>query len=115
MDGSELNTVVDKVAEKIGMAAEKLAPIAEEVVRQVQARELFQGIVFAAGFILFAGYALHCARHARAEFAACQDIEKCAGWVIPAIASAFLALFSVPPAIISFSRYLAPLPYLLGK
>ena len=38
MDANSLNQVVDKVAEKLGIAVEKAAPIAEQVVKEYAAR-----------------------------------------------------------------------------
>ena len=38
MNATEMSEVVDKLADKIGVVAEKIAPIAEEVVRQYELR-----------------------------------------------------------------------------
>ena len=45
MDANTINQVIDKVAEKAGIAAEQIAPLAEEVVRQFQLKSIVGGLL----------------------------------------------------------------------
>ena len=57
MDATQLTDVVDKMAEKVGVVAEKLQPVAEEVMRQYQLRAVVYAVAAAGTAIVltFAG------------------------------------------------------------
>ncbi len=56
MDAEQVNQVVEKLAEKVGVAAEKLQPLGEQVIREYQAEQVVMVIAF--GAMLLAGLAL---------------------------------------------------------
>ena len=61
MDKSDVNAVVDNLAERIGVAAEAVKPIAEETVRQFVAKENVGAsyhVVAAIGSLLFGSFLL---------------------------------------------------------
>jgi len=110
---------VDKLRELLGDAADKLQPLGEELVRQVQARALFMGIVDS----VLAGVALLIAllmagliyRHREAIFS--DD-----GNGPPAIMGGIICLILMVAGIVAldaalgqFCVYFAPLVHLIGK
>jgi len=109
MTGDEMEKVIDKIAEKAGVAVEKIQPIAEEVVRQVQDRALFLGCgcaVIAFIFLLFIVL----------SFVFCRDKDGgIPDNIAPAIAimGLFFAIFCIA-TMVNFSDYIAPLASILG-
>lgn len=112
MTGDEINKVVDNLAEKLGVAADKLQPLAEETVRQVQVRGLMNALiaVAVAAMIVAAGWRVRVQAAKRLDASDAVQVE---------MASWFITVLAVTIALIPFcnnlSQYIAPLPYLLGK
>lgn len=55
MDSTQINDIVDKLADKIGIAAESIAPIAQEMVREISAHgaaQVAMGVIVLLGFTL---------------------------------------------------------------
>ncbi len=110
MTGNEVTQVVDALAEKLGMAADKLQPIAEETVRQVTLSGKI-GCAFGlalCAIALFLGLLIPIVIKKE-----CLDNEDL---VIPLLGlCTFGALLVGGLAIYSgLVRWLAPLPHLLG-
>lgn len=108
MKADEINKVIDKLAEKIGVAVEKVEPIAQEVIEQVQSRALLQGfscialIVFFMVIIFLVNYMK-------------DNDEKYeeARLGLTSVATVIILIISMV-AIGKFSTYIAPLAYILG-
>lgn len=123
MDSMEIGKVIDKVVEKVGVAADALQPLAEETVRQVSVRGLTQAItaavtcVIVVSFLFWIFYA--CAR--RAKFLATRgknDDEQ----LLPSIVGSVFAAFGMVITISTFGNlvidglnaWVAPIPTILG-
>lgn len=90
MDANDVNQVVDKVAEKLGMAVEKVAPLCEQVIREFQMVSIMQavGCFLMAAAVLVAGRQLSrwCARERNeddnaGEWGAALFITRVGSWV----------------------------------
>lgn len=115
MEPNVVNQVVDKLAEKIGIAAEKLAPVAEEAIRQVSHLGIANTIL---GFLCLCATAILC----RTAWRSCKCVDRhseaeCAVGLgaICAIAAMVLCCIGIVTVNIGLSQWLAPLPHLLGK
>ena len=114
MDANSVNQVVDKLAEKIGVAADKLMPLGEETIRQVQARGLMQAGIGAMFLLVPVVLGLLCWRYNK-KLDAMKSSDVCplmaTGFVVGGIALIIGAMV----AYYGMSEWLAPLPCLLGK
>lgn len=115
MDGN-MEVVIDKMAEKIGIAVEKLQPLAEETIRQYIARETAFAICggIAVLFGLFLG--LVCIKSA---IKVGEDLSSKGDKYIPlvvisGIASLIFVIVGMVEGIAGLGNALAPLPGLLG-
>ena len=112
MEAGQVSEVVDKLAEKIGVAAEQLAPIAEETVRQVSIR----GIAYAGLGVLGLLVATVLAKMAICVVSKMDDGEvKVIVIAIVLVAICLVLGFSIAGIVSGISQWLAPIPYLLGK
>ena len=107
MEASEVSQVVDKLAEKIGVAADKLAPLGAEAVRQVSMVGLVQTIVFgvacAACMVVGSG--------ALAAYEANEDVAVF--YEVVGGVSVVMGLLLLMPLYYGLSRWLAPIPWLI--
>lgn len=103
MTGEELEKVVDKLAEKAGVAVDKMQPIAEEVLRQVEARALVQIICASILVVLIIAASIFFERKA--------DRYDKGMAVFIGMLLAFLGVVFLMSAI---SAYVAPLAQILG-
>ncbi len=111
MEASQVTEVVDKLAEKIGRAAESLALIAEEAVRQVSVRGLTYVGLGVLGLVAAAALAQLTVR----TLPELDEADK-PPVAVCGIGLAITALgFAVAGIITGISQWLAPIPYLLGK
>lgn len=115
MNANDVNQVVDKLAEKVGLAADKVQPIAEEVVRQYTVRALYDSVcwmVFAVVFFSFAGI---CWYKYKVEFKKplsekqSGNNEDEVGWMAGVIIGAGAGVWCLIFGLIAFGNYLAPL------
>lgn len=114
----QINQVIDKLAEKIGVAASELAPLAEETIRQVSAKGLafmISSVVLIIPAYVFLRLARSAGRGAIQATAASKDDS---GYVVGAVFSGIGAMGCLTGALSIFfhgiSAWLAPIPYLLG-
>jgi len=112
---------VDKLAEKIGLAAEKLQPLAEETLRQFQMRAgLWFTITGLAAFLCFSGLT-YCVwlgvRGSGRDECGCRLHPDGPDDDVLVFAAASLFVFggvTAGIALINLGHYLAPLPSMLG-
>ncbi len=114
---SQATELVNAVAEKIGVAAEKLAPIGEELIRQVQMRAFVWSItcvlvmLFSVAIPLIVWYKLVPALN--------KKFGEEMGSVVGVIAGLFIPILSFVTAFgllcENIGDYVAPLAYLIGK
>jgi hypothetical protein len=114
MNTNEIKAVVDMVSDKISGGIQAVQPLAEEVVRQYQARELLQGVGGAIGFVIsivvaFAGLAL-CVKSWEEDWDGCFVMGGF-GVVLGIICSVVFLIVAFG----SFGNYVAPLCGLIGK
>ncbi len=108
MSGTEIEQVVDALAEKMGMAADKLQPLAWEVLRQYQMREMVCAIACGAICVALGSFILRVWR--RCEFTD-EGPNKATIMVVIAACGMIPALVQ---GIIAIIHYIAPLPSMLG-
>lgn len=111
MTTNEVKAVLDMVAEKAGLAVDAARPLAEEVVRQYQARALVCAVMSAVVLLVMVILGIWCFRTVRCT-ASCDDN---AGYIIGgviSVATGFGALLALTE---SLCNYVAPLCGLLGK
>ncbi|MEK6879363.1 MAG: hypothetical protein AABY22_07145, partial [Nanoarchaeota archaeon] len=98
--------IVDKIAEKLNVATDKIQPIAEETLRQYQVREFFYancGFGFAT-FLLIISIIIFILGFRT------PDKDSCSIAIIPLIIMFICLIF----AINAYGRYLAPIPSIFG-
>ena len=120
MDAGQVNEVVDKLAEKMGVAVDKIVPIAGETVQQVANR----GFLLAGfGFILLVfcvtgivvGMKYLLGHHeVRPKTRLTREDAEDIGFVC-VIIGLFVATIAIYVIFAGLSQYVAPIPYLLGK
>ena len=112
MTGNDMSQVVDKVAEKIGVAADKLALITKATVEQVALRgEVF--CLFLGGLaIILLGLTTLFAKRA---FAVRDDEGRRTAFIGLSIVSGVLVFGFACAAFVHLGHWLAPIPTLLGK
>ena len=114
MDANAVNAVVDKLAEKIGGAADKLAPLAAEAVRQVQALGLAYTIVGAL-CVAFAAFAFTmCLRYVRKAGETNEEVN-CIAAVVCGVLGLWCLTGGLGGLLAGLCRWLAPYAHLLGK
>lgn len=119
MDATQINEVVDKLAEKIGVAADALKPIALETVRQVQLRGLvFAGITVLCTVVMVASL-LRLTRQAVAIPLRDTGYDPNGGRTAAIVATTagvlVATLIGFIVTAVFLGQYIAPIPYLLGK
>jgi len=105
MQASEIGQIVDKIAGKLGVAADKLQPLGEEVVRQVMLR----GMVLSA--IGVAMLTLSAVSGAIAYRKRDGDANHLMPFVMACLFSAFLGALLLGNGV---PEWIAPLPTILG-
>ena len=123
MNAVDVSAVVDKLAEKLGVAVEQVQPLAEEVVRQYVVREWAFAIGCAILWIALLGLCAIAAQtglrngHKEAARDANYTSDE-TSWYILAAASGIVALIATAicagHVVYFVSHALAPLPSLLG-
>ena len=113
----DVGAVVDKLAEKIGVAVEKLMPVAQEVIRQVRLVGVVEAVTGAAFLVMAVVCALLFKRVVTVAEATGREYTGSALVMSMALGTAAVLLFIlgivfVPDGLI---QYVAPLPHLLGK
>jgi heme/copper-type cytochrome/quinol oxidase subunit 2 len=100
MTTNEIGFVVDKLAQQVGIATEKVAPIAQEIIRQYVFSHAVMSCVFGLVFIVSVLFACVIDKT--------RDDEPYWGiaWIVAAI-------FSIVPCLVNLFRALAPLPCML--
>lgn len=116
----QVTTIVDKLSEKVGLAADKLAPIAEEVIRQTQTLGMVSTLagiaIMLVGFLVT--WKLILIRK-QAIIQAVKDgeqnpVDACIGYTILTVTVPTVVLVaSLLFLIEGVYRWIAPLPYLL--
>jgi len=109
MTGDEMEKVIDKIAEKAGVAVDKIQPIAEEVVRQVEMRAFIMMIVMAVVVtvsLLVGSFVL-----LKREKELLAGEPSC---VIPCVFSLFLFVGCSAGFFVNLYIYIAPLASILG-
>jgi uncharacterized membrane protein (DUF485 family) len=114
MNTNEIKAVVDMVSDKISGGIQAVQPLAEEVVRQYQARELLQGVGSSIGFVIsivvaFAGLALS----VKSAEKNCEVGVVIGGFGV--VLGIICSVVFVIAAFASFGNYVAPLCGLIGK
>ena len=114
MDASQVNQVVDKLAEKIGLAVDKVQPIAEEVVRQYAAREVFM----ARSLLAFSVLCITAAVMGAYSLCTMDDKESSEGKIVASIMAVMVGGFAFVGCIIvssiKYGNAIAPLASILG-
>jgi len=106
---SNVTEVIDKLAEKVGIAATKLTPVAEEILRQVSARGMAYIICGGAVFLLGLGFWV-----ASIMFSRRGEIDD-GGPAICYGSVGFLACIAGLALLVEgLSQHIAPLPHILG-
>jgi len=96
MDAAQVNTVIDKLADKLGVAADKLRPLGEQAIREFQ-RQAVAGAVTDGLLLVGFGLALAlCARTLLRNVAtACDEDEQASPpAVVRCVVSAILGMIS---------------------
>lgn len=90
----ELNTVVDKISEKIGIAVTQLKPVAEEVITQYKMKHTVNLIGFSVGILLLLAMCILCFLFVRYKTNNNRDNEYViAGALVVAVV--FLIMFPI--------------------
>lgn len=118
MDAATVETLVDKLAEKIGCAVEQVQPIAQQTLEQYVARETFIAIVCSVAAAIGVCSIIVAAIRA----IACRDLNSRGEWPGPRVAvvmifgfSGFImTLIGTIEGVKAYARAIAPLPSLLG-
>lgn len=102
---TEINQVIDKLAEKLGMAANEIAPLAEKIVAEYQAKATVGAIVCAAVAVVLIGATAAWVRFGMKQYAArkCKDED---GWLPAIIIPAVGCGIAVVPLFIEGLQYL---------
>lgn len=120
MDPNVVNQVVDKLAEKIGIAADKLAPVATEAIRQVSALGSWYCLmasVCAVVVLICAGQIQRAAAAYYEEHGPAYGKDALCAARVSVCVFIGLLLFFVGIRLVAegLPRWIAPLAYLLGK
>jgi small-conductance mechanosensitive channel len=90
---SQINEVIDKLAEKAGVAAEQMRPLVETVVQEFTARSWVLGIGMLALSLLMAVVAVRCSMSAWKTYK--EDSSREFGIGAPLLAAVFAAIGTV--------------------
>ena len=111
MDAQQVGEVVDKLADKIGIAAEKIQPIAEETVRQVSCKGM---IIFGIGaFLLLIGIVALGVCYKTGK-KALEDDDYFPGAVISGVVCLLLFVTGMVTLLDGLILWIAPLPHIFG-
>ena len=110
MVSDEINKVVDKMAEKLSLAVDKVEPIAREVIDQVQNRALLQGCLFGTAMLFIFIFIILI--NMKTQDTLTND-EEGGRLVITGLLIVIFLIFLIC-AINSFSTYVSPLATILG-
>lgn len=109
MNSDDVNKVIDKLADKLGVAVEQVEPLAEQVVSQYVLRSTFWGIgslIIAISFLVVGVVMCH-----RTLKDNPHETEVAAAW---AIIMSVIALIPLALAFQNLGNAIAPLPSMLG-
>ena len=109
-----MEQVIDMLAEKVGVAAEKLMPVAEELLVQVSARGLVLAIACAAACVVACCLTVmlwrRCFRHAARH----ADDGGGVGYGFAAMVMTAITVVAFVHMCMGMIEYVAPLPSILG-
>ena len=111
MTGTDLSAVVDKLAEKLNVAVDRLHPVAQEVLEQYVVRQWFGAYCCLGAALLLAGVFLLFLRSALKYE---PGTDSFALRFAVGAASLVLALLLTPIGLSNMCRAIAPLPPILG-
>ncbi len=116
MNGDEVNKVIEKIVEKLGVAAEKAAPFAEMIIREYALSNLISGIMAVAGIlfsVILAYLAIKVAKlvHKKSE----DEFDTIVISVISIIPICFIFFSSVGTLTKSIQRFVAPHYHILQE
>ena len=115
MQGAEMNAVVEKVADKIGVAVEKLAPLANEVIRQYRLKSACYVAGLVVALLVVAILARWAWRFTEPDEAWKADEEvRCNIRAATGLVTLLSALLALGFIVHYLTRVIAPLPSLLG-
>lgn len=109
----KFDEVVDKIAERLGMAVQEIQPLAEEVVRQYQVRALVFSVGAGIATLFFLWVHLHADKRLKEDIKLQGGTSDSPWGVVSIMAMIPICLFFYA-AVIHLGKYLAPLPSLLG-
>ena len=112
MESVNVETLVDKLVEKIGLAVNKLQPITEEVLRQYQMEHIFLTIVGA--IILLTGIGTGLLLIKKGKALDDNDGEGIGLYIVGGLSIFFGLFVGLPVFINGLACYIAPLPNILG-
>ncbi len=95
MDASQVNEVVDKLAEKVGIAADKLQPLAEQAIREYQMSQIVGAVV--AGVFLLLGLVLiaQCVRRLPRLLTECEEATSTRAQAQPATVATLSVILGI--------------------
>jgi len=111
-DVTQIERIIDKVAEKLNVAADKLQPLGEELVRQVSLAGWAQGIASA---ILVIISAILFYLFIRKAYEVADAGKDPVGEVIGVVACGVVLIVCVGLSVQGLMQAVAPLAYLVGK
>lgn len=117
MTGEEVEGVIEKMAEQLGVAVTELEPLAEETVRQVALRGLVWGVGTLLIALLLAGIAAWSgvkAKQRRGEMERTDDGLHIF-YMISVVLLAVGAIVALGIGVSHLGDWVAPIPRLLGK
>ena len=93
MDAKEVNSVIEKLAEKLGMAAEQVAPLAEQVIREYRDKSIVGALGSGLCVVILGVITAAIARRSWKQHLLCvEDPRYDGGWVVAIIVSAIAFL-----------------------
>lgn len=113
MESGDMGLIVDKLAEKIGVAAEKLAPIAEEALRQYVVRESIYAIMGGVAVLIGIGLLTICWKSAKEHMVNDEELYFGAG-MVSGIGGILFSTIGFVEGVTGLVNAIAPIPGLLG-
>ena len=111
MNTEQMETVVDKLAEKIGLAVDKVGPLAQQTIDQYVKREMMLCCAYSVGIVVFtvvaAALIMLALKYAEGDCRVMAIFMTSILWIV------LCALFGAE-AVSAYGHTIAPLPSLLG-
>ena len=107
-----LDSVIEKLTEKVAISAEALRPIATETLRQIQLRGAVEALLSCAAVLVAAGV-FWGGMYIPRKMKLCDE-DQSAALCVAGIIAVLLVIVGVAGIGSGLTRWLSPLPYALG-